>query len=118
MPRFFQLPNDRLINVKVRSFSAAALGTGIRQSALSRWPHLSTIFDHWRNAEQAAMLATRALCNKAIAAMSGASEPPTDAERLEVARLRGVARELFHEAMAAMGQAARGRVTERARPQA
>lgn len=76
------------------------------------------MFDHWRNAEQAAMLATRALCNKSIAAMSGASEPPTDAERLEVVRLRGVARELFQEAMAATGQAVRGRVTAQAHPRA
>jgi len=74
------------------------------------------MFDHWRNAEQAAMLATRALCNKSIAAMSGASEPPTDAERLEVVRLRGVARELFQETMAAMRQAARGRATGWERP--
>lgn len=63
------------------------------------------------------MLATRALCDKSIAAMSGSSEPPTDAERREVVRLRGVARELFQEAMAAMRQAARGRVTGWERPQ-
>lgn len=110
------MPNERLIKGKRGPFTAAPAGLGSDNAAFLQPQPPPTMFDHWRHAEHAAMLATRALCAKSIAAMDGACDLPTDAERLEVLRLRRVALQRFDEAMAAMRQAARGHLAACARP--
>jgi hypothetical protein len=67
------------------------------------------LFQKWRIANQAAMLAAKATFVKAVLALDGKGEPPSQTETDEVRTLRGLADDLFELAMARMGEAVSAR---------
>ena len=67
------------------------------------------LFQKWRIANQAAMLAAKAAFVKAVLALDGKGEPPSPAETDEVRTLRGLADDLFELAIARMGESVNAR---------
>lgn len=63
----------------------------------------------WRNANQAAVVAAKAVLVKSILALNGRGEPPTAAETDEARTLRCVADDLFELTVARSGEAAAAR---------
>lgn len=67
------------------------------------------LFQTWRNANQAAVVAAKAVLVKSILALDGQGEPPTAAETEEVRALRCMADDLFELTVARSGEAADAR---------
>lgn len=67
------------------------------------------LFQNWRIANQAAALAAKDTLVKAILALDGQGEAPSQAETDQVRILRGVADDLFELTIARMGDAVAAR---------
>lgn len=67
------------------------------------------LFQTWRNANQAAVVAAKAVLVKSILALDGKGEPPTAAETEEARALRCVADDLFELTVARSGEVADAR---------
>ncbi len=63
------------------------------------------LFRTWRNANQTAVVAAKAVLVKSILALDGKGEPPTAAEIDEVRTLRCMADDLFELTVARSGEA-------------
>lgn len=62
------------------------------------------LFQKWRLANQAAMLAAKATVLRAVLALDGKAQPPSQADIDEVRDLRGLVDDLFELTMARMGE--------------
>lgn len=67
------------------------------------------LFQTWRNANQAAVVAAKAVLVKSIVALDGLGEPPSAAELEEVRTLRCMADDLLELTVARSGEAAQAR---------
>jgi hypothetical protein len=63
------------------------------------------LFQAWRNANQAAVVAAKAVLVKSILALDGRGEPPSAAEIEQVRTLRCMSDDLFELTMARLGEA-------------
>lgn len=67
------------------------------------------LFQTWRNANQSAVVAAKAVLVKSILALDARGEPPSAAEMDEVRTLRCVADDLFELTIARTGEAVAAR---------
>ena len=67
------------------------------------------LFQTWRNANQAAVVAAKAVLVKSILALDGRGEPPTAAETEQVRTLRCISDDLFELTVARSGEAVEAR---------